>query len=190
MEKEIALIEEAVTGNHRSFEKLVSPYRNGMLSIAYRMCGDLEDAKEICQEAVIRIFRYLKSYGKQYSFKSWLYKVTLNATYDFLRGKKKEKEIFLRETTRLTEEPSGPEMRFQQSELREHVRSILSSLTPTERMVYILREEQGMETGDICRIAGCSGTSVRVHISRARKKIRGGLEKIYQPSRREQDDDV
>ena len=92
MKDEDKLVEEVLQGENSSFELLLQPYRQGFLNMAYRVTGDREEAMEVCQDALLKIFKYLKSYKKGRSFKTWSYKILMNASYDFLREKK---SIFL-----------------------------------------------------------------------------------------------
>ena len=71
MKNEEELIEAALQGDEAAFELLLYPYRNNMLTLSYRMLGNLEDAKEVCQEAMFKIYRYLSGFKKGKSFKNW-----------------------------------------------------------------------------------------------------------------------
>ena len=93
MKNEDELVGEVLKGDQSSFELLLHPYRLGLLNMAYRMTGNREEAKEICQDALIKVYRYLHRYEKGKSFKSWVYKITMNSAYDFLRKKKKSEYI-------------------------------------------------------------------------------------------------
>ena len=93
MKNEDELVMAVLQGDHGSFELLLRPYRRGLLNMAYRMTGNTEEAKEVCQEALIRIFRYLNKFKKGRNFKNWIYKIVVNTGYDFLRRKKKYEEI-------------------------------------------------------------------------------------------------
>lgn len=83
MKNEEELIEAALKGDEAAFGLLLYPYRNSMLNLSYRMVGNVEDAKEVCQEAIFKIFRYLNGYKKGKSFKNWMYRIVVNASNDF-----------------------------------------------------------------------------------------------------------
>jgi len=89
MKNEDELVGEALQGDHSSFEQLLRPYRQGLLNMAYRMTGNREEAKEICQDALIKVYKYLHRFKRGKSFKNWAYKITVNSAYDFLRKKKR-----------------------------------------------------------------------------------------------------
>jgi len=172
MKNEDELVEAVLEGDHSSFEVLLKPYRQGLLNMAYRMTGDIEEAKEICQEALIRVFRHLKTFRKGKSFKSWVYRITVNATYDFLRAGKRQKEIVGSQLTSLDHASRGPEGYLLDKEIKRKIEHILQVLSPKEKLIFILRDGRGFNIGETAKILGCSSSSVRTHLSRARRKIR------------------
>ena len=178
-ENEDELVEDVLSGNHNSFELLLRPYRGGLLNIAYRMTGNIEDAKEICQEAFIKIFRHLHSYKKGTSFKSWIYKTVINASYDFLRKKKKFDTLVVNQKKVTFDESQTPEKLYSQKEIKEKIKHCIHDLSPREKAIFLLRDQEGYSISEASEIIGCSSVSVRVHLSRARKKIKEQFEKIY-----------
>ncbi len=70
MKNDDDLVGEVLKGDQSSFERLLRPHRQGLLNMAYRMTGNFEEAKEICQEALIKIYKYLYRFEKGRSFKS------------------------------------------------------------------------------------------------------------------------
>lgn len=180
MKSEDELVEAVLEGDHSSFEVLLKPYRQGLLNMAYRMTGDLEEAKEICQEALIRIYRHLKTFKTGKSFKSWVYRITINATYDFLRARKKQKEIIGSQSISLDHTSRGPEGRLLDKEIKKKIEHILQALSPKEKLIFILRDDRGFNIGETAKILGCSSSSVRTHLSRARRKIRDKFREIYE----------
>jgi RNA polymerase sigma-70 factor (ECF subfamily) len=179
MKNEEQLIDAALEGDEDAFELLLYPYRNKMLNLSYRMVGNLEDAKEVCQEAVFKIFRYLKGYKKGKSFKNWMYKIVVNSANDFLRKKKKHENIFAMKKALADYVSTNPETQFLNREVRDKIASCLENLTPKERAVFLLRDGEGLSIKEAARVLGASSVSVRTHLSRARQKLRGRLVKIF-----------
>jgi RNA polymerase sigma-70 factor (ECF subfamily) len=179
MKNEEKLIDASLEGDEGAFELLLFPYRNSMLNLSYRMVGNLEDAREVCQEAIFKIFKYLKGYKKGKSFKSWMYKIVVNAANDFLRKKKKHENIFAMKKVLADSVPINPEFQFLNKEVRDKIASCLEFLTPKERAVFLLRDGEGLSVRETSGVLGVSSVSVRTHLSRARQKLRGRLEKIY-----------
>lgn len=179
MENEQALVEDVLSGNSDSLEPLLRPYRQGMLTMAYRMAGNLEAAKEICQEALIKVFRYLGSYKEGKSFKSWLYRIVMNSAHDYMRREAKHSHVFDAHEDYIGDETQNPEKKYLHKEIRDIVQKCLEHLTPKERAVFMLRDAQGLCIKEAAQALGCSSASVRTHISRARAKVRSQFEKIH-----------
>ena len=180
MKSEEELVEEALNGNHASFELLLRPYRQGLLNMAVRMTGNTEDAKEVCQEAIIKVYKYLKNFRLGESFRNWILKILVNSSYDLLRQKKRAMEIIESQKNASQVKGSGVEEKFLQSEIREKIQVCLQDLTPKEKSAFLLRDQEGYSVQETSEVLGCSSGSVRVHLSRARRKIRRRLEEIYE----------
>lgn len=179
MKKEEELIDEALQGNSSSFEILLRPYRQGILNMAYRMTGNLEDAKEICQETIFKIYRYLGNFKSGRSFKSWLFKAVINTSYDYLRKRNRERQLFEKQKPLKIKEAINPEHQLLRREIREKLQSSLFVLSPREKAVFLLRDGEGLSIKETSDALDCSSLSVRTHLSRARSKLRIQLEKIY-----------
>lgn len=172
MKNDDELVGEVLEGNHSSFEVLLRPHRQGLLNMAYRMTGNFEEAKEICQEALIKIYRYLHRFEKGKSFKSWIYKITMNSAYDFMRKRKRSEDIVESQKRQISGASSNPEQQFLNKEIGSQIESCLRNLSPKEKAVFLLRDGDGFSVEETSRILRCSSLSVRTHLSRARKKIR------------------
>ena len=173
-------MKEALNGNHASFELLLRPYRQGLLNMAVRMTGNTEDAKEVCQEAIIKVYKYLRNFRLGESFRNWILKVLVNSSYDFLRKKKKSTEIIESQKNMDQLRSSEVEEKFLQIEIREKIQVCLQDLTPKEKSAFLLRDQEGYSIQETSEILGCSPGSVRTHLSRARRKIMRRFQKIYE----------
>lgn len=178
MKSEDELVEEVLRGNHPSFELLLHPYRQGLLNMAYRMTGNLEEAKEVCQEALIKVYRYLDKFKKGRSFKSWIYKITVNSAYDSLRKKKRFEGLVESQKKIGLGAGQDPEKQLLNTEIKAKIETCLQGLSPKEKATFFLRDGEGFSVEEASEILQCSSMSVRTHLSRARKKIREQFEKI------------
>jgi RNA polymerase sigma-70 factor (ECF subfamily) len=179
MKNEEELIEAALQGDEDAFEFLLYPYRNNMLNLSYRMVGNFEDAKEVCQEAILKIFKYMSGFKRDKSFKNWMYKIVVNASNDFLRKKRRQEDIFSMKRVLADNLSNSPETQFLDKEVREKIAYCLGDLSPKERAVFLLRDGEGLSVKETAGILGASSMSVRTHLSRARRKLRSRLEKIF-----------
>ncbi len=160
-----------LAGQKEAFEPLVLPYRQSLLSLAYRMTGNWEDAKEVSQEALLRAYRSLRRYDMSRSFRNWILQIVANAARD--RSGKKRREAALIEESK-NDPPGGtdPEGHYSTKEFRSDLSDCLSVLTPRERDIFILRDIEELNIKETSEVLGCSSISVRVHLSSARRKIR------------------
>ncbi len=179
MKDEDKLVEEILQGDHSSFELLLQPYRQGFLNMAYRITGDREEAMEVCQDALLKIFKYLKSYKKGRSFKTWSYKILMNTSYDFLKEKKKFKRVIDGQKSASVYESSQIENKIWRNQMKQKIRSMLDILSPKEKAVFLLRDSEGLSVKEASLVLGCSQISVRTHLSRARQKIKNHFEKKH-----------
>jgi len=179
MKDEDKLVEEVLQGKHSSFELLLQPHRRGFLTMAYRITGDREEAMDVCQDAFIKIFKYLKSYKKGRSFKTWAYKVLMNTSYDYLREKKKFKRVIDSQKSTSIYESSQIENKVWKNQMRIKIQDMLDILSPKERAVFLLRDSESLSVKEASLVLGCSQISVRTHLSRARQKIKIQFEKKH-----------
>lgn len=163
------MVELVLSGRTEAFEPLVTPYRKLLLTLAYRLSRNTEEAKEISQETLLRAFRYLRSFDKKRSFKNWLLQVEMNVWR--ASRKKYADEATLRELASPSPQDS-PEAGLAGDEVRRQVLSCLDGLSPKEKGTFLLRDIEEMTIKETAQIMRTSAVSVRVHLSRAREKIR------------------
>jgi RNA polymerase sigma-70 factor, ECF subfamily len=175
-EKENRLIELVLSGNVEAFEPLVTPYRKTILNLAYRLSRDLEEAKEISQDTLLRAFRYLRTYDKKRSFKNWLLQILVNA-WRSRQKRKPEKENPEQLFTPPSE--SDPEEKHSREETRAQLMDCLDSLSPREKEVFLLRDIEERSIKEAAMILGSSPLSVRVHLSSARKKLKERIQEKF-----------
>lgn len=174
-------MESVLNGNLEAFEPLVSPYRKSLLTLAYRMTQNREDAKEISQETLLRAFKYLKRFDVQKSFKNWLFQIMFNAARNLI--KKREIADHLAETRDLASSwqtaKADPEQRCMADELKSRLTECLVGLSLREREVFLLRDIEECSIKESARILGCSSISIRVNLCSARKKIREKIKEKF-----------
>jgi len=180
MRDEAGLVDKALKGDESAFEILLHPYRKGILNMAYQITLNAEDAKDISQEAVVRAYKYMKKFKKTKSFKNWIYKITANAAYDFLRKQRSDRNLIAEKERIGLESKSSPEEFYQNRETKEKIEFCLRYLTPKERAVYMLRDVREFSIKETSQTLNISSQSVRTHLSRAKKKIRSQFERLNQ----------
>lgn len=168
-----------LAGDAGAFEPLVRPYRGDLLRLAFRMTGNWEDANEASQEALLRAFRYLGRFDAARSFKNWLLGILVNEARKLRRAA--PRTVSLADAA----EPSLPadqERRHEQSVLSGRLRACLSGLSRGQREVFILRDLEDRDVRETARILGASELTVRVQLSRARRKIKELMTRAHEPA--------
>ena len=178
-EEELEIIVKVRSGDADAFEALVLEHQNKVYSLALRMVGNEEDARDMAQEAFIRAFNSLGSFRGESKFSVWLYRLTSNICIDFLRGRAKRRMVSLswededgdEGELEIPDERFSPEAGLERSELREAVRRGLEQLTPEYREILLLREINGLSYDEIGRALNLEEGTVKSRIFRARKKL-------------------
>lgn len=178
-EEELEIILRVRAGDTDAFEALVLEHQNKVYSLALRMVGNEEDARDMAQEAFIRAFNSLASFRGESKFSVWLYRLTSNICIDFLRGRAKRRTVSLNwededgeeGELEIPDERFSPEARLERTELRESVRRGLDSLSPEYREILLLREINGLSYDEISRALSLEEGTVKSRIFRARKKL-------------------
>lgn len=169
------LVCSCLQGEKEKFKEIVNRYRGRVMALALNILGNREDAEDACQEAFIQVYRNLDNFNMQKSFSNWLYTILYNRCIDQLRKRHRFYNFF----KRMKREPSfsGVNQESNQSRERPIDRSILKELSPKERSALFLWVEDGYTSEEIAGVLKCSSSTARVHLFKARKKIKGILEK-------------
>ncbi|HYA49412.1 MAG TPA: sigma-70 family RNA polymerase sigma factor [Burkholderiales bacterium] len=177
-ETEKELVAMVLAGQAEAFEPLVTPYRQSLLALGFRLTGNREDAKEVAQEALLRAYKYLGRYDPSRSFRNWLFQIAANHARDRLRKKRREADLAT-EAVRVHAPAEDPEAGREAGEIRSDLERCLSVLGPREREVFILRDLEELDIKETARALGCSSISVRVNLSSARRKIRDAIRELF-----------
>lgn len=175
-EQESRLVELVLKGNSEAFEPLVRPYRKILLSLAFRLSLDWEEAKEISQDTLLRAFRYLRTYDKKRTFKNWLLQIQVNVWRNQRRKNSGSEPLA---EFRAANQSEAPDERYHRREIRSQLLECLDGLTPREKEVFLLRDLEDQNIKETARILGTSSLSVRVHLSSARKKIKDRIREKF-----------
>ena len=180
---EPALIRAVQRGDQDAFEQLVRGYDQSVLRLAMNLLRSPEDARDVYQEAFLRVYRNIHSFRFDCSFHTWLYRIVTNICLDHLRKRKVRKEEQTAVETpegpmdRMDsfEEPgagANPERNCWNRELAARLESALEGLTPRERMVFELRHYQGLRLRNIGEALGTSEEAAKNCLFRATQKMR------------------
>ncbi|MCL1905443.1 MAG: sigma-70 family RNA polymerase sigma factor [Clostridiales bacterium] len=176
--RERLLIKRSRKGDAAAFEELALAYQQRIYNIALRMLQNAEDAADVTQEALLKMYRSLPGFRGESAFSTWVYRITVNACRDMLRSAYKQKEApldFLGEEgekdTRLevADYSVMPEEILSEKETNAYLQALIAGLTPKYRLVVTLREISGLGYQEISLAAGISIGTVKSRLNRARK---------------------
>jgi RNA polymerase sigma-70 factor (ECF subfamily) len=180
------LIRAAQDGDHAAFEQLVHAYDQSVLRLAMNLLRSPEDARDVYQEAFLRVFRNLHSFRFDCSVHTWLYRIVTNLCLDHMRKRnvRKEEPTVLstadgpldRMDTVAEERADGdPQRHLFSGQVRRRIKEVMGELTPRERMVFELRHYQGLRLRRIGEILGTTEEAAKNCLFRATQKMRTGL---------------
>lgn len=167
-----------LSGRTEAFEPLVTPFRGPLLALAMRLTRNREEALEVVQEALLRAFRSLGRFDLSRSFRNWLFQIAANEARDRYRKRTREQGAFKGVAGRAAVAPD-PEAGHDREELRADIMRSLAALSPREREVFVLRDLEELDIEETSRVLGCSGISVRVNLSSARRKLREAIRRDF-----------
>jgi len=178
------LIQKAQRGDVDAFNLLVLKYQDMLYRIAWRILHDEFAADDATQNAMIQAFKNIKSF-RGGSFKSWLARVTVNASYDELRRWKRQPSMSLEQFNNEGDEiesplwmrdpATGPDEAVESSEMRAAIQHCLQALVPDYRTVVVLVDIEGMSYEEAARAARIPVGTVKSRLARARMQIRKSL---------------
>jgi RNA polymerase sigma-70 factor (ECF subfamily) len=168
------LIRGAQRGEERAFEELVRRHEERAVRVALALVGNKEDARDLAQDAFLRVFRNLVRFDFEHEFTTWLYRIVTNLAIDFLRKRRPAMSTSAEEEEEADldlADPEGPAPSdaMEHMETAERVRACIERLAPHFRSVMILRELEGLPCQEIARIVGTTHVTVRWRLHRGRK---------------------
>jgi RNA polymerase sigma-70 factor (ECF subfamily) len=177
---DLKLIEECRDGNLTNFSKLIQLTSPFAFSVAFRMLGDEDLAKDVVQETMITIWQKLNKMKSVEVYKTWIYRIVVNKCYDQIRRAKRNPELIADQRTweiianTISQSPSAA---LENSEISKIIASITDKLSPKQKAVFILSDLEGMTNDEVSKITGLSKTAVKANLYHARKSISEKVEK-------------
>ena len=179
-EEDRALVVQAQGGSREAFEELVRRHQQRSLAVARGILRRREDAEDVVQQVFVKVFLSLRSFDQRAAFTTWLYKITVNECWDYLRKKRvrpllyeadlSEEQARRYVSTRETGSAGGLDAGMRMVN-RERVEGLLEALDPVDRSMLILKEVEGFSVGEIARMMELNGNTVKVRLFRARRRM-------------------
>src|SRR5689334_16739342 len=186
--EELALVQAAKQGDVGAFEQLVKRYDRNIFRIAQHITQNREDAQDVVQDAFLKAYEKLDQFQGNSKFYTWLVRIAVNEALMRLRKRRTGKMVSIDEDVQ-TEEGSvprdlaewrpNPEQEYNQAELAEILRKTINGLPPGFRVVFVLRDVEGLSTEETANALGLSVPAVKSRLLRARLQLRERLSRYF-----------
>jgi RNA polymerase sigma-70 factor (ECF subfamily) len=169
-----SLVAAAKAGDRAAFEELVRATYADSYTLAYRLTGDTEDARDVVQEAYLRAYRSLRRFRGDAQFSTWLYRIVANCSSTVLAKRARTRHDDLPDDALLADEraEADPQAMAEATSLRDRVGVALERLPPPLRAVVVLRDVYDMPHEAIAAELGITEAAAKVRLHRARRKLR------------------
>lgn len=178
---EKTLIKKAKKGNIKAFEKLIVKHEKIAYNTAYRLFNNEEDAKDITQEAFIKVFKNIKNFNESSSFSTWIYRIVTNTCLDEMRKRKGKETESLDENIEMEDSSikkdvedvsTDLEKNIIEKEEKQEIHNAIHSLKEDYKTVIILKDIQGFKYDEISKILECSVSTVKTRVRRGRNNLK------------------
>ncbi|HMG45451.1 MAG TPA: RNA polymerase sigma factor [Acidimicrobiales bacterium] len=171
---EADLIAAAQDGDREAFDDLVRATYADTYTLAYRLTGNEEDARDVSQEAYLRAYRAIGRFRGDAQFSTWMYRITANCAATYLGRRSRHRHDVLDDTVPVADPRTDhdPQLRADASDLRDRLALALDELPPRLRAVVVLRDLYDLPHESIAAELGISESAAKVRLHRARNKLR------------------
>ena len=188
---ELDLVKRCQNGDSEAFDELVTRYRTRVFGMIYNMVHSEQDAWDLAQDSFIKAWKSIKRFRGQSSFYTWIYRIVMNVTIDWLRkkqikagGAEFDDSIQLKEVDPASKTmPKAdvlPSESMEHKEIRGEIDKAIAQLSPEHRAVILMKEIDGMQYHEIAETLGCSIGTVMSRLFYARKKLQNLLKDCYE----------
>jgi RNA polymerase sigma-70 factor (ECF subfamily) len=177
-------VEAARKGEVQAFRELVNRHQRRAYAVALGMVHDPDDARDIVQEAFLKVYKNLSTFEGEAQFFTWLYRIVMNVSIDLLRKKRGQQVEFDDAQAHDDPDPGGlapvrtgfdPARALADKELRAQILRALEQLSPTHRAVLVMREVDGLSYQEMADTMQCSIGTIMSRLFHARKKMQAML---------------
>lgn len=177
------LLEALKRDDEEALGELVQRKTSPLLQLTQRIVGDAEEARDIVQVTFLRLWENRLRFDERFSPNTWIYRIASNLAIDTLRSRRSRERVAepVRHHLRaVADQRSGRDLAgLAESEVAGIFRELAAGLTEKQRLIFLLREVEGLPSSEVAAIAGCRESTVRNHLFNARKTLREELLKRY-----------
>ena len=186
---EFDLIQKAQQGDAAAFNQIVSAYRRRIMGTISHVIGRPEDVEDVAQEVFIRLYFSLGQLRTAEVFEPWLYRLTVNASYDYLRKSRRRIESRMADLSEqqvmMADAVAGSRAQSDESEkrrVRETVQELLSTVSEEDRILLTLKEVEGLSLKELEKIYHVNENALKVRLFRARQRVLKKMKEVTGPS--------
>jgi len=170
------LIARIKKGNQQAFAELVSRYNRQVAALAFKMVGNYDEAADVTQIVFVKMYDNVWRFDPKKKFYSWLYRITVNASIDYMRKHKRHRHEPLEDFhERSDDTTTDPESSYRRHQVGLFVKQATRSLSDKQRSAFVLRDSEGCDIDEVASPMHVSEATVRWYLHRARTKIRKEL---------------
>jgi RNA polymerase sigma-70 factor (ECF subfamily) len=179
------LIEQAKKGDKKALTKLVKNYEQTVYNFSFKICRDRDKAENIMQETFYSMVKHLKQFDNKSKLSTWLYRIVANHCLMQARREKNRHFVAIENDETLFEEKYAvdfsrmPTKYTENEELKKILDEAISKLSPDYRMIFLLRDVEGLSTEETADAAGLSISAVKSRLHRARAFLRNELTRAF-----------
>ncbi len=181
---DFTLIERASRGEDAAFNEIVRAYRRRILGTIGRLIGRPEDVEDVGQVVFLRLYESLEQLRTAEMFEPWLYRLTVNASYDYLRRKRRRPESRMADLSEeqviLADASASMDRGTEESRkkaTKELVDSLLASVSEEDRILLTLKEVEGLSIRELEQIYHAKENAIKVRLFRARQRVLKAFER-------------
>jgi RNA polymerase sigma-70 factor (ECF subfamily) len=183
---EAALVRRIQAGDEMAFREIVERYQAKVFSIIYGILRNRNDAEDIAQQVFAKIYFSIKGFDFRSSLLTWIYKITVNECYDYLRKKKVRRLVYEsdfteEESQRMERSELGADHQPQMDETlarRDLVMKLLAKVSEEDRQLLLLKEVEGLSVEELASVTGMNENTIKVKLFRARQKLAKAAQRI------------
>lgn len=182
-----ALIARTLRGDERAFEELVAKYMQRAYYVALGFLGNAEDARDMSQEAFVKVYRHLDRYDPAYPFFPWFYTIVRNTCFNFIKRRNRRSATSLdmlrdEHGVEFATAAAGPALLHERNEDMDELWRAMGTLSPIHREVLMLKHLQELSYKEIAQALEIPEGTVMSRLFNARKALRAALDAARQPS--------
>jgi RNA polymerase sigma-70 factor (ECF subfamily) len=184
------LIRRAQNGDEAAFNDVVFAYRRRILGTISRLIGHPEDVEDVGQEVFLRLYFSLDQLRTPEVFEPWLYRLTVNASYDYLRKRRRrnesrmadlsEQQVIVADAVASSKADLADD---QKRQTREYVQELLSAVSEEDRLLLVMKEVEGLSLKEMEKIYNVNENALKVRLFRARQRVLKALPASTHPAK-------